>query len=235
MKTIIPVIIIIILAIIFACNPGNLSETEVVVIRDITDIQLSQPKSEDITKLIDLDNSKWNGANFRYVDITDVSYNRTYQASIKSENQWMGNEFDRQKKVKGFSADISEILNEVEKVTIGKDNSSIYIPVARELNKLSQGSSQKKILLLYSDLMENTDELSLYDNNKLNLLKINPDSIQKYFEAQIPLQRLDGIKIYLIFQPSNTEEDRQYKIVSGFYKELFESKGATVEITANIN
>lgn len=213
MKVIIPIILLVIAVTIIACTSGNTGETEIVVIRDITDIQLSQPKSEDITGLLDLDNSQWNGAKFRFVDITDVSYNRTYEASIKTEDQWMGNEFERQKKVKSFNAEISQILTNIEKEEIGKDNSSIYAPVARELNRLSQSTAQKKIMLVYSDLMENTDDLSFYDNSKLSLLKTNPDSIQKYFEAQVPLQKLDGIKIYLICQPANTEADRQYKIV----------------------
>lgn len=236
MKILISLIsIVIVVIIIIGCNSNNTTETHVVVIRDITDAQLSQPKSEDITKQFELDNSQWNGAKFRFVDITNVSYNHTLEANITSENQWMGNEFDRQKKVKSFYTEISKILNEAEKEEIGKDNSSVYVPIARELNRLSQSTSQRRTMLIYSDLMENTEEMSLYDTTKLNLLKTNPDLIWKYFNAQVPLQNLDGIKIYLIYQPPDTGKDGQYKIVSEFYKDLFESKGATMEITANIN
>jgi hypothetical protein len=83
--------------------------------------------------------------------------------------------------------------------------------------------------------MENTSEMSFYDRQKQELLKTNPDAISKYFEAQLPLQNLQGIKIYIVFQPNGIEEDERFKIVSGFYKKLFEAKGAVVEITANIN
>ena len=234
--TIISIIIIIIVrTVIISSTSVNTTETEVMVVRDITDIQLSQPKSDDIARLFDLGNSQWNGAKFRFIDISDVSYNQTFEASINAENQWMGNEFDRQKKIKAFYAEMSRILNDVGKETIGKNNSSVYFPIANELNKLSKSKSSKKILLIYSDLMENTDEMSFYDKEKFNLLTTHPDLIKKYFDSQVPLASLQGINIYIIFQANGTAEDEQFQVVSGFYKNLFESKGATVEISANLN
>ncbi len=239
MKTTIAVIsiifIIIATTIIIASTTVNSIEIEVTVMRDITDTQISQPNLADIVSLVNLDNSQWNGANVRFVDITDVSYNHTYQTSIIAENHWLGNEFDRENKIKNFHAKITQILVSAEEETNGKNNSSVYIPIANELNRLSQSPAQKKIVLVYSDLMENTAELSFYNKSKFNLLKTNPDSILKYFDAQVPLRKLAGIKIYLIYQPANPETDKQYQIISGFYKKLLESKGATVEITANIN
>jgi hypothetical protein len=155
--------------------------------------------------------------------------------NINAENHWLGNEFDREKKVKDFYAQITQILTNLEKETNGKDNSSIYIPIANELNRLSQNTALKRILLVYSDLMENTEELSFYNKSKFSLLQSDPDTIQKYFLAEVPLQKLNGITIYLIYQPSDPKTDEEYQIISGFYKKLFESKGATVLITANIN
>jgi len=234
--TIISIIIIIIVrTVIITSTANNTSETEVVVVRDITDIQLSQPKSDDIARLFDLSNSQWNGAKFRFIDISDVSYNQTFEANIITENQWMGNEFDREKKVKTYYAEMSRILNDVEKETIGKNNSSVYFPIASELNKLSKSKLSKKILLIYSDLMENTTEMSFYDKEKFNLLTTHPDLIKKYFDSQLPLASLQGININIIFQPNGTAEDEQFQVVSGFYKNLFESKGGKVEISANID
>ena len=239
MKTVIATIsiifIIIVTTIIIASTSVHSTETEVTVMRDITDIQIAQPQLADIVSLLNLDNSQWNGADVRFVDITDVSFNHTYETSINEENHWLGNEFDREKKVKNFYAQITQILANLEKETNGKNNSSVYIPIANELNRLSQNQAQKRILLVYSDLIENTDVLSLYNKSKFSLIQSNPDTILKYFTAQVPLQKLDGIKIYLIYQPSNTETDEEFKIISGFYKKLFESKGAIVLITANIS
>lgn len=240
MKTalkIILVVLLILIAVVFVNTNLNrsLTTTEVTVMRDITDNHISQPKLADIVYLLNFNDSIWNGASFRFVDITDVSYNHTYETSINAENKWMGNEFDRQKKVKQFYSEIIKILTNAEAETDGRANSSVYIPIAIELNRLSQSTATKRVLLIYSDLTENTAELSLYKKDNSMLMKTNPDSIRKYFESETPLKNLEGIKVYLIYQPTNRETDEKYKLIAGFYKNLFESKGATVEITANVN
>ena len=236
MKTYLSIAIIaVIMVLIVSCSTQHNSETEVVLVRDITDRFLSQPKSNEITSLFGLDNDQWEGVKFRFVDITDVSYNQISEASIKPENQWLSNEFDRRKKIKSFYTEVSQILNSSEKQVVGKENSSVYFPIAKELNRLNQSNSTKKILLVYSDLMENTAEMSFYDNTNFSLLKTNSNSIKKYFDSQIELKNLNGINIYIIFQPNGIGEDEQFKVVSGFYKSLYESKGAKVEITASID
>ena len=211
------------------------TSTDITVMRDITDTQISQPKLADISTLLNLNNSKWDGAYFKFVDITDVSYNHNYEIKIDPENQWLGNELDRDKKVKQFYAEINKILLNADSEKVGKVNSSIYKPIATELNRLSQSSSQKRFLLIYSDLEENTDKLSFYDKKTINLLRTDQNSIRKYFEALAPLKNLTGIKVYLIYQPKNNQADELYQMIAGLYKTLLVSKGATVEITANIN
>jgi hypothetical protein len=217
-----------------ACTSQNLVISEVVVLRDITDKQLAQPNVDEILSLFNLEN-KWNGGIFRFTDLTNVSYNQTVEIKLQARNEWLSNELDRDKEIKQFKNNISETISNSEKEAVGKDNSSVYFPIAKELNRLSQSTSTKKVLLVYSDLMENTAEMSFYDNQNYSLLKTNPGSIRKYFDSQFRLNNLSEIKIYLVYQPLNIGEDEIYKVVSGFYKNLFESKGAEVEITAGIN
>ena len=57
--------------------------------------------------------------------------------------------------------------------------------MAKELNRLSQSTEDKKFLLVYSDLMENTDEISFYDSKNLDSIKTNPEKIKQYFDSQI--------------------------------------------------
>jgi len=205
------------------------------IIWDITDSMMVTPKLSEITSLYGLDKDIWNGGKFRLLNVTDVSINKIYEASIESENMWLGNKFKRNEKLKKFYSEIDGIISGALKQKIGKDNTSLYIPIAKELNRLSQSTANKKLLLVYSDLMQNTDDMSFYKNETLSLLRTNPDSVKKYFESQLKLKNLSGIKIYLVFQPQNMKQDEVYKIVSNFYKAMLESKGAEVEITASIN
>ena len=227
------ILLLIIFCSLFADTKSNLSAVSVIV--DITDPLTVKPNAEEIKSLFNLNENKWEGVDFRLLYITNVSYNPNYETNIEPENQWLSNQFQRNEKIKNFYADIDKIINDTSSESIGKDNSAVYFPIAEELNRLSQSKATTKEMFIYSDLMENTDELSFYDKNTFELLKDKPDKIKNYFDSQIKLNNLSGIKIYLIYQPTNTKQDDDYKVVSDFYKILFQSKGATVEITANMN
>lgn len=233
MKRIIIVLAIVaVISLIMACASQSSQITEVVVLSDITDRHLTQPKAEEILTLFN-PQSKWDGRVFLLGDLTDVSYNQVKEVRLEAQNEWLSNELDRGKEIKQFNNSVSEIISNDGMSAEGKGNSSVYFPIAKELNRLSQSSSTNKVLLIYSDLMENTREMSFYDERKFNLLKANPDPVKKYFDAQVELRSLAGIKVYIIFQPSGVKEDEQFRVVSGFYKKLLEDKGATVEITAS--
>jgi len=235
MKTIITTIIILVsITLIVACTSQSQGITEVVVLHDITDKHFSQPNVDEIFSLFNLED-KWNGCIFRFANLTKVSINQEVAVKLEARNEWLSNELDRDKEIKNFKNKFSEIITSNEKNTVGEENSSVYIPIARELNRLHESNANKKILLIYSDLMENTTEMSFYKKEKLNLLKTNPESVSKYFETQMSLKNLNGITIYMIFQPNDIKEDQQFKIVSEFYKNLLKRKGAEVQISANIN
>ncbi len=222
-------------AVIFGILKQDYSTTEVSVLRDITDKHTAEPVAEEILLLFNFSvGEKWNGAIFRFSSLSDVSYNPTAEIKLEAKNKWLSNEIERGKEIKKFTGGTSQILSDSSSQPIGKRYSAIYFPIAKELKRLRQSKSQSKILLIYSDLMQNDFDVSLYSKSQIELLQTNPDSLKQSFEKQEQLPSLAGIEIYFIYQPMNAEDDRQYRIVSEFYKNLFEEKGATVNITANL-
>ena len=215
------------------CTGRCPSIKEISLAGDKTEKFIAKPQSEEIRPLFGLDKDEWNGVIFRYTDVSDVSLNHVYEARIEPENQLLSNELFRKQKVNDFNSKVDSIINNSDKEKTGKEYSSVYIPIANELNHLSQSKSETRTFVCYSNLMEN-NRLSFYKSQTLNAVKSNPDSISKYFESLVPLKRLDGIKVYLIYQPTGNQEDEQFKIVSDFYKNMLESKGAKVEIAANL-
>ena len=209
--------------------------TEMSVLRDITDMHLAQPGTNEVSKLFDLSGENmWNGVLFRFSNVSDVSYNQTSETKIEAVNKWLSNEIERSKQIKQFQNELSQIITDGAGDRTGKDYSSVYLPLARELKKLSESKGQKKIFLVFSDLMQNDFDVSLYDKKEFELIQSNPDSLKQLFEKQEPMPVLTGIQIYLVYQPENAEKDKRYRIVSEFYKNLFEEKGATVHIQANL-
>lgn len=228
-------IILIILFTTTGCSSKEGQTAELVYMRDITSSMTDQQIQKiEVNSFYDLEANKWNGGIFRYVPISDVSYNYTSEVSIKAGNEWTSNELKRKTEVKSFFDGISKIITDTSKVKAGKNNSSVYNSIARELNRLSQSHSQRKVIIINSDLIEHTNLLSFYKQKVIHALKANPDSIVNNLNAQVELQNLDGIKVYLIYQPLNMLDDQRYKIVSDFYKKMLENKGARVEISANL-
>lgn len=225
-------ITVILTVVIIACTIQPPTK-EVAVLRDITDKHFAQPNTEEISRLYDFEKGKWNSAKFRLSNISDVSYNPANEASIEAENEWLGNEFVREKKIKKFNGEVNIILGDSANEKNGKPNSSVYLPIIRELNRLSQSTAEKKVLLVYSDLMENQKELSFYDGKKLKLLETKAETIRQFLEKQQGLSDLKGIEVHFIYQPANAEADKKFRIVSNFYKNLLENKGAKVLIGAN--
>ena len=207
--------------------------TEVIVLRDVTDTHVAKPVREDITPLFKLDDNKWNGAVFRFTDLSDVNLNRSSEAKIKEENQWFSNEYEREESVRHFYAEIDSILSGAEKESIGKKHTAVYIPLAEELNRLAESDARRKVALVYSDLMENQKEMSFYDKKKILLLQDEPDEVKSFLEKEEQLGKLSGIEIYFLYQPQDVESDKAYRIVSSFYKKLLEEKGAKVKVMAN--
>lgn len=235
MKTIITILLISISIFIASCVANKPTTTEIVMFTDLTGVHLAEPDAKELIRLYDFEDNKWSGGIFRSSVITNVSFNQADQISIEPGNEWSSSfPLKRSENINQFQKSIEDIITKNRQSLIGKNNSSIYFPIVKELNRLSQSQSNRKYLLIFSDLMENDPKFSFYKPNKLKELRENPDSIKNALENEISLESLSGITIYLIYQPTDTAKDEQYKIVSKFFQQLFEGKGARVIITPNI-
>jgi hypothetical protein len=62
-----------------------------------------------------------------------------------------------------------------------------------------------------------------------------PQSLEQVLDKETPIfSRLDNMTIYIINQPKSNS-DKDFYIISNIYKNWLESKGAKVEIMANLN
>lgn len=213
----------------------SLEITEISVLRDITEQHLAEPNADEIIYQFGLtDGHNWNGAMFRFAHISDISYSKVSEIKIDASNKWLSNELQRKKEIQNFTKGVENIIAQAENDSIGRMHSSVFLPIVNELNRLSKSKSHKRILVVYSDLFENNLDVSLYSKGRLDVSQLNVDSLKSLFEHEQPLPDLTGIEVYLIYQPANAEMDREYKIVSEFYRKQFENKGAKVIIGGNL-
>lgn len=237
MKTILYIFVTIsVIVTIVTCTPSPKTyTTEVRVLKDITEIQSVNPDSQAVISMCDFSGDKrWNGATFHYSEISDVSYTHFSEAKISTAKMWLSNELERDAEIKNFKNEVSKILRVAINNINGKNNSSIYLPIAHELNELARSKAQRRVLVIYSDLMENTIDISFYNKKQFQMLTSDTDSILKTLEQLQAIQNLDGIEVYLIYQPTDSQSDKVFTVVSEFYKKLLENKGAKVNISANL-
>lgn len=235
MKTTLAIILLSIAVFIIGCATTNQSiTTHTIVLLDVTDKFLSRPVAKDVLNLYGFDQNKYNGGIFQLSDLTKVSFNETQEVRVGKVNQWLSNQFQRGNEIDTFNNRVTNIISQAELAPAGENNSSIYFPVASALNELAQSNADKKYALIYSDLMENTPQITFYNTTILNEMKEKPEAVRNLLESQLQLQSLSGITIYLLYEPTNSLQDEEFKIVSKFYSDLLESQGATVIIGSNL-
>ena len=208
--------------------------TEVYLLYDVTDPEIAKPDPGQILSLYHFE-SVYNGGVFHLTKVTDVTYNPMLEAGIAPANKWLSNELERGKQVDQFKGQVLKIIDTASNDSALRTNSSIYLPISTALSELSTSKTQRKILLVYSDLMENTLQMSFYKKETFSLLQSNPQKISYYFLSQSNLPSLLGIEVQLIYQPKDNSDDQRYQLVAGFFKKMLEGRGAKVTVSAGIN
>ncbi|MGE0637681.1 MAG: hypothetical protein AB7P01_14645 [Bacteroidia bacterium] len=205
-------------------------DVELTVMYDRTDALQSIPDWKQVKDYFGLKANKWKGVICTLLPITDIRLNKEYKVSIPARNQWFSNELERNGEIKKFQKDIDNALMQLEAIPVGKLQSSIYIPLARKLNEMSERKTCKGELFIYSDMMEHTTGISFYNQKTLRTIKENPAFITSYLEKQCAMKSLCGITIHIFYLPETVQQDEQFEIVSQFFKNMWEGKGATVLI-----
>ncbi|CAN5388241.1 hypothetical protein BH11BAC2_BH11BAC2_25760 [soil metagenome] len=228
------------LTLLFLCIklvPKDLFQTKESIVSlmvDITDSSLAKPDPVSVMEQFNLLQSKFNGATFRMTSLSDVSVNPISQLVLRPASILLSNEISRDKEVKDFTDSVSKSISDAESNAKGRSNSSIYFPIVKELTQLSEITANSKTLIVYSDLMENSSELSFYGINKSILLNEPVEKLTARFLEMSPLPDLSNMVVYFIYQPENPEEDAAYKKISQVYQAMLSQKGALVHIQANL-
>lgn len=211
------------------------------VIRDRTDRHVLQPDPGSVLSIFNLSENKNTCVGFRYHEITDKMLepivNLELGSEAQTEKQNVNNEpLFRQKLIVAFYDTITTTLTAVNTNSDSSDldYSECFRTIADELTVLSGSNAQKRILLAYSNLFENSEILSVYKKSTGKLLVPAPENIKDLFEKSKLLPgNLKGIKVVFLFKPITREEDQEYMKMIGVYKLLLEPRGAEVFVRAN--
>jgi len=227
--------ILVIIALTTCTTMGQTYNREVVLLSDMTDAEGLQPEMDIIREYFHFKKDPWTGVRFIYLTITDLDLNREQRVTLTKKNVWFSNQLDRNREVKEFLTEFDRVSAEQLTAPKGRGHSSVYLPLAKQLNALANAKADERIVIVYSDLMEHGD-VSFYDPKTFTTLKDDPARIISLLQRQQMLSNaLHGITVYLVYRPLERKQDHQFSVTSKLYKQMLEERGAKVFIQAGLN
>ena len=225
-----------VIAVCFSSCRENSYMTLFSYICDQTDADFTGFTMQEYYKTTALTINHNNGEHIRIQAITETGYNTVKEFEInKIEYRLLSNDRRRDSTV------LPEYFNQIQAAFYAIDTgihertgSVIFKIISDELNYLASHSAGKKALYIKSDLMENSSLADFYSLDTFALLKNSPDKIRKIFLDKYQLPDLTGIEIHFMYQPKDQEDSDRFEVVSGFYKNLLESFGATVTVSGSL-
>lgn len=243
MKQFISILVVCFLA---ACSKPKSSHpvhaSRITVIYDITDSLKSIPLPEPILSLHDFESDQGQAANFRMVLVTDKLLNPTEEIhiddEISGERNNTNDEVDyRQSIVLAYYDAVRRAITDFDKhYTSGTSikHSECFATIASELELLANSNASQKVLLIFSDLQENSGAFSCYTPQGQYLLQNNQEKVARLLLSRHSLpDNLQGTTIYFVYNPATREEDIRFAEMFRIYKQLLHARGARVIVQAS--
>lgn len=216
---------------IFFSNCGTEEKfTEVYVLIDVTDKTLKENKAvnQSIPKIlkkigVSSQNGGYSGGEVKLFLINELSESISSTFRIEKGVQGMlgDNILDRQDKIKEFESKLDKAFSNVfDNSNFDRSKSKIYQNLCREINSLKQNIADNKIIIVYSDMLENSELFSIYTDNTDNI-KIE-DFEKKHLQKDCLLPDLSDIDIFVVTN-RNQKNDENINKAERFWKQLFKS------------
>lgn len=210
-------------------------QQDISLILDLTEPDFTYFEMEEVLTISAVHANPSNGESARILPLTELSLNPIVELQIEPvTNRLLGNDVERRHEVKTYFDKIEDTLTSLTDQAVVRQGSVIFKIVSEELRHLSASKAESRLLILNSDLMEFSSLENFYNSQSLKLMREQPEKMQQKFETAYPLPDLAGIQIVLVFKPKSQDESEIYEVVSGFYRTMLESQGASVSISANL-
>lgn len=210
--------------------------TATTLLFDNTEKMKAKPNEEEIVKIFDFKSEDvYNGYSLRVRRLSSINLTTVSNIELRSQNKFSGDERKRIALIKGFRKQVQAVIDSlsIEKVR-DEGTSVIYRTLAQELNYLSKVNADKKICIIYSDMIENSLDANFYSPSALAELRRNSKVTIDRLQGIVPLGNLKGIQVYIVYQPKSYEQEVRFGEVIKMYRKMLEAKGATLTVGANL-
>ncbi len=220
----------------YACSDTpQPSPVTVSVLRDRTDSNfILKPDAEAILKLFGLEEHKEGSARFRYAEIKDqvlgasIDIELSDAAATEKHNKQQIPLF-REQAIVSFYDTVRNVIKSSNDISdaMTLQQSTCFEKIASELTAIKE-STEKSILLVYSNLFQNSPMFSVYDRAVQQELYEHPERmIQQMRTARLLPDTIRNTTIVFLYQPSRDEE-KLYMQMGKVFTSLLQERGAKV-------
>jgi hypothetical protein len=228
-----------------SCKNEVAETTQICVLIDITDERFKDEHfvSENLPKFLKLMNldkntGGYSGGEIKLSLINEVSDSKSKTIKLATgETGMMGeNPLNRKDAVDKFYIELENSFNKLlSSANWGTDASNIYQKVTREIIKMKKSEIGRKYLVIYSDMLENSDQFSFYGTDwKSNIQKMidNPEStLENLSQGGPTLPDLSEFEIFIV-NTRTSANDEKINLSEQLWMSLFEYQGATVSFNS---
>ena len=204
------------------------------VLVDITEVFMVRPQADYFKRSFGFQNNLWVGAGFRLRTLSEITYGHVFEHQLHPAVQWFSNEGQRTGEINQFFKSIETSIDTINEMQSERIQSSIYKTILDELTTIVAFGSTKKTVYIFSDLREHSEVLNTYQSAVLRTLFDKPNGIREQLEQIATLPDLNGVSIYIIYQPKSFETAKPFEAMAGIYKAMLTDKGAIVHISHNL-
>jgi len=239
--------VFILVLVLLSCKEEKVQLTQVCVLIDVTDEKFRDDNfvEENLSKYLrlmklDAESGGYSGGEIKLSLINEISDSKSKTVKIDvAETGMMGeNPLTRRDEVQRFNNNLKEsfgsVLNEAD---WGTNASKIYQKVTRELLKMKRKEADRNYLIIYSDMLENSDLFSFYGQNwQQQIKKLTGDpanTLQELAKKGPELPDLSEFEIFVVVT-RNPENDEKINLSEQLWTALFEYRGATVSFNSDL-
>jgi len=205
-------------------------DKELIILLDKTDALSVKPDENHIYSSLGLNTNEYQGVRIIISTISDKDLNGSVTVSLPAESDWFSNKTIREARVVKFKNELHQKLDSIiNEADTCRPHSIIYRSCVRQLELLASRPAKYKALIVYSDLMENS-EVCFYDPYTFKSVRCTPHVIQKQLEQLLPLNDLTSINIFFVYDPDSYEDNGRFMACANLFDRIFQSKHAWVHI-----
>lgn len=212
-----------------SCEMWEGQQISLWVLSDRTDPSIALPQPEDFRGLMGLDTEPNTGVDFNFKIIGNVDYSPTRSLQLKQHSLW-DNDFQRTSDVEGFLESVDALLLRENRKDYKFSSSSILRPLLEQLKAVKGLNATHKVVVLYSDLQEISDVMSVVDSRQKKLLMESALMVAEEIKTKVMVPDLSGVLLYIIHYPTTREDNRNFRAMLEVYQYLFEDSGVYIEI-----